>query len=277
MRDVTFGQYYPAASPLHRLDPRTKLLAVTAYITALFFVNTFIGYGVVALFLLVMILLSKVPLGKVLKSVKAVIFLVAFSFLITLFFTAGSEENLVFSYGVIRIYLDGIIVSAKLCIRLVLLVVGPALLTLTTTPTELTHGIESLLKPLTLIKVPVHSLAMVMSLALRLIPTLMEETDKIINAQKARCAEFDSGSIVKRAKAMLPVLIPLFVSSFRRADDLADAMDSRCYRGEGRTRMKELKMQACDCIGFLITAGLLTAILLLRYNPMNWAFVSLLA
>ena len=177
----------------------------------------------------------------------------------------------------IHMYWDGLWNSLKLCIRLLLLVMGPALLTLTTTPVELTDGLESLLKPLALIRLPVHELAIIMSIALRLIPTLMEETDKIISAQKARCAEFESGNIFKRAKAMLPVLIPLFVSSFRRADDLADAMDSRCYRGaKGRTRMTVLKMRVGDWLSLLFMAALLTAMLFLRYNYFDWAFIALL-
>lgn len=277
MRDVSFGQYYPVPSPIHRLDPRTKLLSVIIYIVTLFFINTFTGFGIAALFLLIIILISKVPLGKVLKSVKAVLFLLIFTFLFTFLFVKGEPDKLIWEWGIIHLYWDRLFVSAKLCIRLLLLVLGPALLTLTTTPMELTDGVESLLKPLALIKVPVHSLAIIMSIALRLIPTLMEETDKIINAQKARCADFDSGNIFKRAKAMLPVLIPLFVSSFRRADDLADAMDSRCYRGaKGRTRMRVLKFRVSDFVMLFFMAVLLTAMLFLKYNWFNWAFIAVL-
>ncbi len=277
MRDVSFGQYYPVPSPIHRLDPRTKLLSVIIYIVTLFFINTFTGFGIAALFLLIIILISKVPLGKVLKSVKAVLFLLIFTFLFTFLFVKGEPDKLIWEWGIIHLYWDRLFVSAKLCIRLLLLVLGPALLTLTTTPMELTDGVESLLKPLALIKVPVHSLAIIMSIALRLIPTLMEETDKIINAQKARCADFDSGNIFKRAKAMLPVLIPLFVSSFRRADDLADAMDSRCYRGaKGRTRMRVLKFRFSDFVMLFFMAVLLTAMLFLKYNWFNWAFIAVL-
>lgn len=275
MRDVSFGQYYPVSSPVHRLDPRTKLLASIIYIVTLFFINTFTGFGIMALFLLIVVLLSRVPIGKVLRSVKAVLFLLIFTLIISFFFYRGSPENLIWEWGVIHLYWDGLWSSLKLCIRLLLLVMGPALLTLTTTPVDLTNGLESLLKPLALIRLPVHTLAMIMSMALRLIPTLMEETDKIISAQKARCAEFESGNIFKRAKAMLPVLIPLFVSSFRRADELADAMDSRCYRGaKGRTRMKVLKMRVGDWLSLLFMAALLTAMLFLRYNYFDWAFIA---
>lgn len=275
MRDVSFGQYYPVSSPLHRLDPRTKLLGMIIYIVALFFIQTFTGFGIMAVVLSVLVLLSRVPVGKVLKSVKAVIVLLVFTFLITFLFTGGSAENVIWEWGIFHLNWDGLFFALKLVIRLMLLVLGPALLTLTTTPVELTDGLESLLKPLALIKIPVHALAMIMSIALRLIPTLMEETDKIINAQKARCADFESGNIFKRAKAMLPILIPLFVSSFRMSDDLADAMDSRCYRGANkRTRMKVLKMRVADWFSLLFMAALLTVILFLRYNWLNWAFLA---
>lgn len=277
MRDVSFGQYYPVNSAIHRLDPRIKLLSVIIYIVTLFFIKTFTGFGVVALFLLVIILISRVPIGKVLKSVKAIIFLLIFTLVISFLFYRGQSDQLIWEWGIFHLYWDGLFNSLKLCVRLLLLVMGPAMLTLTTTPVELTDGLESLLKPLSLIKLPVHELAIIMSIALRLIPTLMEETDKIISAQKARCADFESGNLFKRAKAMLPVLIPLFVSSFRRADDLADAMDSRCYKGaKGRTRMKVLKLRFADILAFLIMALLLTAMLFLRYNFFGWAFIAVL-
>lgn len=277
MRDVSFGQYYPVGSPVHRLDPRTKLLASIIYIVTLFFINTFTGFGIMALFLIFTVILSRVPFGKVLKSVKAVIFLLIFTLVISFLFYTGEPDKLIWEWGIFHLYWDGLINSGKLCVRLLLLVMGPAMLTLTTTPVELTDGLESLLKPLALIKLPVHELAIIMSIALRLIPTLMEETDKIINAQKARCAEFESGNIFKRAKAMLPILIPLFVSSFRRADDLADAMDSRCYRGaKGRTRMRVLKLRVGDILTLLFMALLLTAMLFLRYNWLGWHFITVL-
>ncbi len=277
MRDVSFGQYYPVSSPIHRLDPRTKLLSVIIYMVALFFVSRFTGFGIMALFLFIAVIVSRVPIGKVLRSVRAVLFLLIFTMLITFLFTKGEPDKLIWEFGILHLYWDGLFMSLKLCIRLILLVLGPALLTLTTTPMELTDGLESLLKPLSLIKIPVHELAIIMSIALRLIPTLMEETDKIINAQKARCADFDSGNIFKRAKAMLPVLIPLFVSSFRRADDLADAMDSRCYKGaKGRTRMRVLKFRFRDFLFLFIMAALFTVILFLRYNWLNWQFIAVL-
>ena len=271
MREIALGQYYPVDSVLHRLDPRTKIVLMIAYITMIFFVKTFIGFGIVFVFLAAAILLSRVPVGKVLKSLKTIMFLVLFTVIMSLLFYAGKEEDLIWRWGIIKVYRAGLIKAGLMALRLMFLVVGPTLLTFTTTPVALTDGLESLLKPLTYIKFPVHELAMIMSIALRLIPTLVEETDKIQSAQKARCADFDSGNVFKRAKAMIPVLIPLFVSSFRRADELADAMDSRCYRGaKGRTRMKKLKFHIRDLIAVLFLAVFFFAVLWLRYNFFPW-------
>ncbi len=271
MREIALGQYYPVDSVLHRLDPRTKIVLMIAYITMIFFVKTFIGFGIVLVFLAAAILLSRVPVGKVLKSLKTIMFLVLFTVIMSLLFYAGKEEDLIWRWGIIKVYRAGLINAGLMALRLMFLVVGPTLLTFTTTPVALTDGLESLLKPLTYIKFPVHELAMIMSIALRLIPTLVEETDKIQSAQKARCADFDSGNVFKRAKAMIPVLIPLFVSSFRRADELADAMDSRCYRGaKGRTRMKKLRFHIRDLIAVLFLAVFFFAVLWLRYNFFPW-------
>ena len=271
MREIALGQYYPVDSVLHRLDPRTKIVLMIAYITMIFFVKTFIGFGIVFVFLAAAILLSRVPVGKVLKSLKTIMFLVLFTVIMSLLFYAGKEEDLIWRWGIIKVYRAGLINAGLMALRLMFLVVGPTLLTFTTTPVALTDGLESLLKPLTYIKFPVHELAMIMSIALRLIPTLVDETDKIQSAQKARCADFDSGNVFKRAKAMIPVLIPLFVSSFRRADELADAMDSRCYRGaKGRTRMKKLKFHIRDLIAVLFLAVFFFAVLWLRYNFFPW-------
>ena len=271
MREIALGQYYLVDSVLHRLDPRTKIVLMIAYITMIFFVKTFIGFGIVFVFLAAAILLSRVPVGKVLKSLKTIMFLVLFTVIMSLLFYAGKEEDLIWRWGIIKVYRAGLINAGLMALRLMFLVVGPTLLTFTTTPVALTDGLESLLKPLTYIKFPVHELAMIMSIALRLIPTLVEETDKIQSAQKARCADFDSGNVFKRAKAMIPVLIPLFVSSFRRADELADAMDSRCYRGaKGRTRMKKLKFHIRDLIAVLFLAVFFFAVLWLRYNFFPW-------
>ena len=277
MKDVSFGQYYPVESVIHRLDPRVKLVSAVLYIITIFFVNTFTGFGIIAIFLLTVILLSGVPIGKVFKSIRAVIFLVLFTAIMSaLFYKDGGGEPLA-AWWIFKIYRSGLINAGRMVLRLVFLVLGPAVLTLTTTPVELTDGLESLLKPLSLIKLPVHECAIIMSIALRLIPTLMEETEKIMNAQKARCANFDTGSLFQRAKSMIPILIPLFVSSFRRADELADAMDSRCYRGaKGRTRMKVLRLYVRDLIASLLMLALFAFILIMRYNWLNWAFIAVL-
>ncbi|MCI8487291.1 energy-coupling factor transporter transmembrane component T family protein [Pumilibacter intestinalis] len=277
MKDVSFGQYYPVESPVHRLDPRVKLLSVVLYIVGIFFIQKFIGFAVVALFLLVAIACSRVPLMKVLRSVRAVLFLVLFTAIISVLFYSGGGEEPLWAWGIIKIYKGGLLSAARMALRLVFLVLGPSLLTLTTTPVELTDGLESLLKPLALIKLPVHELAIIMSIALRLIPTLTEETEKIMNAQKARCADFDTGNIFKRAKSLIPILIPLFVSSFRRADELADAMDSRCYRGaKGRTRMRVLKLRFRDFVAAFVMLALFFVILVLRYNWFGLGFINLL-
>ncbi len=276
MKDISLGQFYPARSPMHRLDPRTKILMTVVYIVmAIGFTSSFVSFGVLALIVLLGVLFSRIPIGKVLKSVRAIIFLVVFSFIFTLFFYSAKEnDTLLVHWWKINIYLEGIYTATKLMLRLFLLVMGPTLLTLTTTPVDLTDGLESLLKPLKLIKFPVHELTIIMSIALRFIPSLSEETEKIINAQKARGADFDSGNIFKKAKALLPVLIPLFVSAFRRADELADAMDSRCYRGaKGRTKMKVLKLRFADFVAFFLLLAFFFVILLLKYNWFGIAFI----
>lgn len=267
MREITLGQYYPVKSVLHRMDPRMKLIIMIMYIVMIFFIKTFVGFGIVLVFLALTIALSHVPLLKVLKSLKVIIILVIFTVIMSVLFYNGKAEDLLWSAGILKIYKEGLLNAGRMALRLVFLVLGPTMLTFTTTPVELTDGLESLLKPLSYIKFPVHELAIIMSIALRLIPTLVEETDKIQSAQKARCADFESGNVFKRAKAMIPVLIPLFVSSFRRADDLADAMDSRCYRGaKGRTRMKKLKVHFRDFAALFVMCVFFFAVLWLRYN-----------
>ena len=285
MRDISLGQYYPTKSVLHKMDARTKLVLVIAYVVMLFFIPSIdkylalggrlgeyivrvsISFFVVAIFFLVAVFCSRVPLLKVLKSIRAVIFLVVFTAVIMMLFYSGTANHVYWSWGIITVSLEGIISAAVMAARLFLLVMGPSLLTLTTTPVELTDGIERLLKPLTYIKVPVHDIAIIMSIALRLIPTLIEETDKITAAQKARCAEFDDGNIFKKAKAMIPVLVPLLVSSFRRADELAYAMDSRCYSGaKNRTRMKVMKLGVRDAVAFVAMAAVFFAVLTVVYN-----------
>ena len=277
MRDVTIGQYYPASSIVHRADPRFKLIILLLFLVMVFFCNSFFSFGFLSLFVITTIILSRVPPLKVLKGLKFVIIIVLFTTVLTMIFYTDSTAEPLAEWEVFHIYLSGIYASIKLAWRLLLLVMMPTILTLTSTPTELCDGLESLLSPLKKLRFPVHELALIMSIALRLIPTLIEETDKIMNAQKARGAAFESRNPFKKIKAMLPVLIPLFVSSFRRADDLADAMDSRCYRGaKGRTRMKTLKAHVGDVIALLVWAAIFVCILFLKYNWFNWGFIALL-
>ena len=261
LNDVTFGQYYPAQSFAHRLDPRLKLLMLIAYIVALFIAKTFYGLALCALFAVFAVFISKVPFGAVLRSVKGVIFLLAFTAVLNVFFHGG--ENVLVQWGVIRICLEGVLFAVFLMIRLAFLVIGSTLLTLTTTPVSLTDGIESLLKPLTWIKFPVHALALIMSIALRFIPTLIDETNRIISAQKARGADFESGNIVKRVKAIIPILIPLLISAFRRADELGDAMDARCYTNSPhRTKYKKLTFTWRDLVAAVAAAALIAGAVL---------------
>lgn len=250
IRDITIGQYYPAESVLHRLDPRVKLTGTFTFIISLFCFNSLYGYIFVALFLAVIIKLSKVPLGFIVKGLKAVVILLLFTSFFNLFFTPG---NPVLQWEFITISDKGINMAVFFSIRLILLILGSSLMTFTTTPNQLTDGLEKVMKPLNHIKVPVHEIAMMMSIALRFIPILLEETDKIMKAQMARGADFESGNAIKRAKSMIPILVPLFVSAFRRANDLAMAMEARCYRGgDGRTKMKPLHYRGGDHFAYLV-------------------------
>ncbi len=263
-RDVTFGQYYPTGSVVHRMDPRMKLLLTIMFVVAIFFVNTYFGFMLTAAVLIFIILIAKLPMLSVLKSVRAIIFIVIFAAVINLFMIKNGE--VLWSWKALQITDQGVHTTIKMTLRLVLLISGASLLTLTTTPVEIADGTESLIKPLALIKVPVHDIAMIMSIALRFIPTLFEETQKIISAQKARGASFDTGGLIARAKALLPVLIPLFVNSFRRADELAFAMDARCYNAtERRTKMKVMRLGAADIVAFFLIAAYFVAVLLDRY------------
>ncbi|MGN0771272.1 MAG: energy-coupling factor transporter transmembrane component T family protein [Christensenellales bacterium] len=264
MKDVTFGQYYPADSVIHRLDARAKIIFSLLYMIGIFFVVSYTMYLAVFMFLVGVVLLAKIPLRLLFKSVKAILFILFFTAIINVLFY--KQGNVLVEWWIIRITDQGINFAVKMMLRLSLLVMGTSLLTFTTTPTALTDAIESLLKPLTYIKVPVHDLAIIMSIALRFIPGLIEETDKIMMAQKARGANLDTGNFVQKIKAMLPVLIPLFVSAFRRADELADALDSRCYNASpNRTKMKVLKFAGRDLVGLLIIAALFTVIMLDKY------------
>lgn len=262
IRDITIGQYYPVDSKLHRLDPRVKLIGTFGFIISLFLFDTLYGYLFVVLFLATIIKLSKVPFRYIVKGLKTVVMLLVFTSFFNLFFTQGDT---VFRWNFIRITDKGIHNTIFFSIRLVLLILGSSLMTFTTTPNQLTDGLEKVMKPLNKIKVPVHEIAMMMSIALRFIPILLEETDKIMKAQMARGADFETGGIIKRAKSMIPILVPLFVSAFRRANDLAMAMEARCYRGgDGRTKMKPLKYHSKDYIAYVILIIYLAGIGVIR-------------
>lgn len=265
-RDVAFGQFYPAKSFVHSMDPRVKILLNLLYMVAIFLVQSYFGYALMLAYLLISIFASRIPLKSVLKSVKGIIFLALFTAIINLFFVKSG--NLLVDWWIFKIYDDGINFAVKMIVRLVFLVTSASLLTLTTTPVDLTHGIESLLKPLTWIKVPVDEFALIMSITLRFIPTLMDETDRIIRAQKARGASFDTGGLIARAKAFVPILIPLLVNAFRRAEELALAMNARCYEGaRKRTKMKKLTFSWRDLVGALFTVLFIGGVLTLRYLP----------
>ena len=261
MRDITIGQFYPADSVLHRLDPRVKLVGTFAFLVSLFVGKGIVAYAVATLFLAVVIKLSKVPFKMIIKGLKAIIIILLITVSFNLFLTDGEA---LFQWKFLKITREGISVAFFMALRLIYLVVGASLMTLTTTPNDLTDGLESVLSPLKKIKVPVHEISMMMSIALRFIPILMEETDRIMKAQKARGADFESGNLIQKAKAMVPLLVPLFISAFRRANDLAMAMEARCYRGgEGRTKMKPLHYERRDRNAYIILVIYLAAMILL--------------
>ncbi|MCL2373413.1 MAG: energy-coupling factor transporter transmembrane protein EcfT [Defluviitaleaceae bacterium] len=245
MTRITVGNHYPTGSILHRTDPRVKLAGTVLYVTALLFVNNFLGFILAAVFIAALIKISKVPPRLIFRGLRMIFFMLVFAASINIFFTSG--QNVLLHFGIIRITTEGLTLAAHMIARLVLIVTGTSMLTLTSTPIQLTDGIESGLRPLKVIKVPVHDIAMIMTIAMRSIPNLSEEMDKIMKAQKARGAELDTGSLTKRALSLVPILVPLFVSAFKWANELATAMEARCYRGDiNRTRMKEMKMNAKD-------------------------------
>lgn len=263
-RDVAFGQYYPGDSFLHKMDARVKMVLSLVYLICIFFIQSFFGFGVIFVLLALIVAVSKVPVRSVLKSIKPILILLVFTTLLNLFFNLEGETLV--QWWIFRITTGGLIFSAKMILRLVLLVMGMSMLTLTTTPVDLTAAIESLLKPLNVVHFPVHELAFIMSIALRLIPSIMEETDRIIRAQKARGADFESGNIFKRAKAFIPILIPMFIGAFKRAEELAVAMDARCYKGaKGRTKMKILKCGWRDAVGAVVLVLFFAAVITLNY------------
>ncbi len=264
MKNISLGQYYPASSPLHRLDGRMKLVLAVAYIVCTFLCKNVLSFALLLLSALVMILISKIPLRTVLRGIKPVIMIMAITSVFNIFWTRG--DVLLFEWKFIHIYAEGIYNAVLIVIRIMVLIIGTSmLLTYTTTPIVLTDSIESLLSPLKKIKVPVHDFAMIMTIALRFVPTLIDETEKIMTAQKARGADFTSGSLVARAKALLPVLIPLFVSAFRRAEELALAMECRCYHGgEGRTRMNVSHIRGADIFALVLVVALGAALVALN-------------
>ena len=256
IKDVAFGQYYPVDSFVHRMDPRAKTLCLIAYIVLIFIVKNFYGFAVTGALLALAVVFSRVPVIKVLRSISAIIFIIAVMFLINLFLHRDAEDVVLVSWWIFTITRGSVTFASFMALRLIFLVMGSAILTLTTTPVALTDGLESLMAPLKVVKFPVHELALIMSIALRFIPTLMEETERIISAQKSRGADFESGNLISRVKALIPILIPLIVSAFRRADELGEAMEARCYTGSKlRTKYKKLKMGVNDLIGALFVAA----------------------
>lgn len=252
LRDITLGQYYQTDSVIHRLDPRVKLVATIVFIIGLFVVDNVLGYVLAAAFLVMAIRLSRVPFKFMIKGMKAILFLLILTVIFNLFLTQGEPLVRIWKLTITK---EGVRTAVFMAVRLSFLIVGSSIMTLTTTPNNLTDGLESLLNPLKKLHIPVHEIAMMMSIALRFIPILMEETDKIMKAQIARGADFESGNLINKAKSMVPLLVPLFISAFRRANDLAMAMESRCYRGgEGRTKMKPLIYQKRDYIAYGVLA-----------------------
>lgn len=273
IRDITIGQYYPAESVLHKLDPRVKLVATVLYLISLFLFKNISGYIVTTIFLVGIIRLSKVPFKYIMRGMKPIMMLLLITVIFNLFLTRDGE--VLFHAWIFTITEGGLRTAVLMAVRLVYLITGSSLMTFTTTPNELTDGIESLLRPLNKIHVPVHEIAMMMSIALRFIPILLEETDKIMKAQIARGADLESGNIIQKAKSMIPILVPLFVSAFRRANDLAMAMEARCYRGgEGRTKMNPLRYRSRDYRAYGIVALYVVAVVLIgRYVPLHiWIF-----
>ncbi len=263
LKNITIGQYFPGETVIHKLDPRAKLIITFIFIISLFLIQNFHSYIFVLLFLVSALKFSKVPIKYILKGLKPIMFIIIITFVINIFMTKG---EILFPIGPLEVTKEGLAHASFMALRLIFLIIGSSLLTLTTSPIALTDGIERLLNPFKRIGIPAHELAMMMTIALRFIPTLLEETDKIMKAQMARGADFESGNVLNRAKSLVPLLVPLFVSAFRRADELAMAMEARCYRGgENRTRMKQLKLEQRDVFVFVITIILLGIIIYFRY------------
>ena len=261
LKDITLGQFFPGRSPIHRLDPRTKIVLLVIYIVMLFMASGWLSYGLVAIFLLTAVRLSTIPLKTIVRGLKPVVMILAFTGILNLFFT--QDGTVLVHFWFITVTSQGVVRAIFMMSRILMLITGTFLLTYTTSPISLTDGLENLLKPLKKLRVPVHELSMMMCIALRFIPTLIEETDKIMCAQKARGADFESGNLLQRAKALVPILVPLFISAFRRADELATAMECRCYQGDvGRTKMKMLRYSRLDFYAY----GLVCAFALLLFG-----------
>lgn len=259
LRDLTIGQFYPVDSKIARLDPRVKMFAVIVYLVSLFIFDNFFGYAAATVYLFTVIYLSKVPLGYILRGIKPILFLLIFAAVYNLFATDG---DIIFEWRFIRISWQGISVSIFVVMRFIYLIVGASMLTYTTTPTKMTDGIETALSPLEYLKIPVHDFAMMMSLALRFIPILVEESNRIINAQNSRCADFENRNLLKKIRALVSLLVPLLVSSMRKASDLSLAMEARCYHGgKNRTKMKPLKYRKSDFLAYAITLLYLATII----------------
>lgn len=260
LKDITIGQYFPGDSIIHKLDPRIKIIIIALFIASLFFVNRFFPYIFIVLFIASVIMIAKLPVTYIIRGLRPLMFIILITFFINIFLTQG---EVLFEIGPLNITRQGLSQAAFMALRLIFLITGTSLLTLTTSPISLTDGIEKLLSPFSKIGLPAHELAMMMTIALRFIPTLLEETDKIMKAQMARGADFESGNILRRARNLVPLLVPLFINSFRRADELATAMEARCYRGgEGRTRLNELRLKNYDIyilLGALIFFGFIVS------------------
>lgn len=262
MSEFTIGQYYPENSIIHRLDPRVKLFGTLVFIVMLFVVNNFIGFGLMALYLFVVVKMSRIPFRKVLKGVRGIIIILIISALLNMFFTPGKHE--VAHWWIFTITSEGLVRSAYLVVRLVLLVLSTSVMTLTTKPNDLSDGLEKALGFLKVVRVPVHEIAMIMSLALRFIPTLMEETERIKKAQMARGADFETGNMFRRAKSLIPILIPLFVSSIKRAVNLAQAMEARCYNGGNRTKLHPLKYKRRDAMSYIFCGVIIASVIVVN-------------
>ena len=271
--DITLGQFFPGYSCIHKLDPRTKIVLAVLFIVSVFVANNPVSFSILLVFTALIIAISRISFKVIFKGIKPIIFILLFTALINLFMTGGNGEPLV-SFWIFKIYTEGIVRAVFMALRVIILIVGTSLLlTYTTSPISLTDGLESLLSPLKKINVPVHTFAMMMSIALRFIPTLVEETEKIMNAQKSRGADFTSGSLAKRAKALVPLLIPLFVSAFKRAEELATAMECRCYRGDyNRTKLVKLEMHIRDYVAFCAFVFLLSLLIVGAILPYNFGF-----